>query len=428
MNIPAWLGSQGPIVHLRRRIDAGTVVPFVGAGLSKEFGFPSWQALVDRLRARARAAVNTSLARQEAPRDPLLAVEYLRMVLGEDAYLDELRATFALDAAKRAAIDASPLSHALRDLRCMVWLTTNYDLALEHGLRSGRAGVDSHSWSEEREVNRFIAGRSRRAKRPAVLHLHGKLDVPRDIVLTERDYQQRYWWVAGDRFRLATLFSTRSMLFLGTSLTDEDLKTVLREVRARVRQRWGQHFWVRGVDAATAPAADRDRRDDAVYWREKFGVELIEYPCDGHDHGALVDVLRALGASAPPPEVSAEAAARPEDDPNKGQFGGASEVDGYRLRARFRVYDDAKAWVRVALTVEAPAGEPAPQSVTWFLHPTFEDAVQKSAFRGRRASLSVIAWGAFTVGARVLRPGAAPVALELDLASLPTAPAGFRDR
>jgi hypothetical protein len=435
--VPDWLSTQSSIVHLRHRLDRGGVVPFVGAGISMALGYPSWRQLVERLREQVPAPSNTSISRQGIPSDPQIAVDYLRLVLGEEGYFNALRATFDLDENRKSQIQTSPLFAALQKLPCLVWLTTNYDLALEYALRRPRVGVNSHSWSDEAEINRFILGRESRTKRPAVFHLHGKLDVERDIVLTERDYQQRYWWIAGDRFRLATLLSTRTALFLGTSLTDEDLKSVLREVRARLRQKWGQHFWVRGVRSGTVEWTDAAwRQEQSIFWREKFGVEIVYYPVTAsdapskEDHSALVTVLSTLERDAPqlqyPRTTTSDAA---DQDPNKGAFGGLPEVDGYRLRASFRPFEQSHDLLRVLLSVDTPDDGPKAESVTWFLHPTFDrDQVQTTPLRNGKARLELVAWGAFTVGVQVEVPGRPALKLELDLALASKAPKWFRDR
>jgi hypothetical protein len=428
---PPWLVEQPAVHQLRRQLARGRVVPFVGAGLSMALGFPGWTGFVDVLRRRTEAAdapIRRANVQGGAPHDPLLAVDYLRALLGDEAYHRAIAETFALDGARLAALGNSEVHRALGGLGCILWLTTNYDLALEHALKPAGGRVDSFGWSDEDEVNRFILGRSERRKRPAVVHLHGTVTAPNGIVLTETDYQRRYWWEAGDRFRLAALLSTRSALLLGTSLTDEDFKSVLREVRARLRQRWGQHFWVRGLPIALGDWAERaeDRRRETVFWREKFGVEVIHYPAPGDDHAELATALRAI---APGTEVPAPVGPSPpsKDDPNRGKFGGSPAREGHELRAAFRTVDAARGWVRVSLTVAGPEG--ARGQVRWWLHPTFDPAAEReSPLRNGRAALTFVAWGAFTVGVQVEREGHAPVLLELDLATHPRAPTGFRDR
>lgn len=114
----------------------------------------------------------------------------------------------------------------------------------------------------------------------------------------------------------------------------------------------------------------------------------------------------------------------PDDDPNKGRFGGQAEIGGFRLSARFP-RDDPK---QVPVLLSVKANESALLNLgdyVWFcLHPTFNPEWVKVFFRGRSANLSVRAWGGFTVGAWLPSHG---VELERDLASYEAAPRIIRE-
>lgn len=110
----------------------------------------------------------------------------------------------------------------------------------------------------------------------------------------------------------------------------------------------------------------------------------------------------------------------PDDDPNKGRFGGKSDQGGFRLSASFEETKSPN-WVAINLIVEAdPSIKIGLGAFAWFvLHPTFSPAAIKVTFRGNRACLRIKAWGGFTVGVWIPNPG---VELELDLAQIEDAP------
>lgn len=87
------------------------------------------------------------------------------------------------------------------------------------------------------------------------------------------------------------------------------------------------------------------------------------------------------------------------DDPNRGRFGRKACVGGFNLSARFP--EKSSRFVAVQLSVTAaPSAEMAAGDSVWFcLHPTFNPEWVRVFFRGRTASLTVRAWGGFTVGA-----------------------------
>ncbi|WP_233237851.1 pYEATS domain-containing protein [Bordetella sp. LUAb4] len=107
----------------------------------------------------------------------------------------------------------------------------------------------------------------------------------------------------------------------------------------------------------------------------------------------------------------------PDDDPNKGRFGGEASRGGFHLTASF---ENARGrhLTNVLLTVEADRSENiALGDFVWFiLHPTFSPAMLKVAFRGRRAQLRLQVGGRFTVGVWVPK---AVVELERELSEIP---------
>ncbi len=105
------------------------------------------------------------------------------------------------------------------------------------------------------------------------------------------------------------------------------------------------------------------------------------------------------------------------DDPRKGMFGGRAEdaSRGRRLQANVKYSLDSKTLFAVHLEVVSESGfAPLAGNVTLYLHDTFEPPeISVTAVNGT-ASLDLVAYGAFTVGA-ITSDGAE---LELDLATI----------
>ncbi len=110
----------------------------------------------------------------------------------------------------------------------------------------------------------------------------------------------------------------------------------------------------------------------------------------------------------------------------KGMFGGLSATRSptRALTASVRpVQNDERFEVVLTVTSSDPQ---ATGEVVFFLHNTFSDPTPVVPLDGKGvASLTIYAWGAFTVG--VLMDGGA-TELELDLAQLADAPEAFRQR
>ncbi|KTT69954.1 hypothetical protein NS334_13555 [Sphingomonas endophytica] len=133
-------------------------------------------------------------------------------------------------------------------------------------------------------------------------------------------------------------------------------------------------------------------------------------------------------ASLDGPDAAALAAIVPgehPDDPWKGQFGGESEDAEVRLRGEVEPLQTRPGLYALGIELEGRTREARDRLegtvVTFFLHPTFKRYRRSVVFRKGRARLELVAYGAFTVGAAT----AGGSRVELDLAELPGAPAGF---
>jgi hypothetical protein len=113
-------------------------------------------------------------------------------------------------------------------------------------------------------------------------------------------------------------------------------------------------------------------------------------------------------------------------DPNKGKFGGVSQANGRVLIARIDPRPETPGIYLLTLTVKASTlSNPLQGFVTFHLHPTFRQRIVTRPVDRGEATLVVLTYGAFTVGA-VADEGR--TRLELDLAQHPEATEEFRSR
>jgi hypothetical protein len=107
-----------------------------------------------------------------------------------------------------------------------------------------------------------------------------------------------------------------------------------------------------------------------------------------------------------------------QSDPNKGQFGGAAEANGRRLKAEITpAAGSNSAACKVRFWVEStdPVGNPLTSDVTFHLHPTFGQWANFSLTpENGVAEDTITSWGAFTLAAEA---DDGKTKLELDLAA-----------
>jgi tetratricopeptide (TPR) repeat protein len=280
--------TQALVDAFRRRQG---VIPFVGAGLSVDFGFPLW---TDFLReAAAQAGRRTEVEAALADHDYELAAQHLEASLGKQGLDSLIVSKFA------AAVDAgaAPQSavHLLPELAGGPVITTNFDRVLETVFRSrGRAFDLPPLWGARTQI--ALDGIAEDYS--LLLKLHGDAVHGGDRVLTSGEYERHYGGLEPRTMDinrplpklLERLFASRSVLFLGCSLDHDRTLAVLAGV-ARATETV-PHFAVVEEPASPAELAER------VQFFSSCGLLPLWYPqkC----YGLLRQFLEFLRAQVPP--------------------------------------------------------------------------------------------------------------------------------
>lgn len=403
--------NEAGLARLAAAVSSGQLGVLVGAGLSQSLGYPGWRELIEELSRRAG-----NPGRAESTRDSLLRADLLRKKMGSK-YASALRAIFA-DTNKRARIERSKPHALITRAPFAFFATTNYDLAVEraHESHVGEP-LETVDWTDGPTVNSFLLDRHPMPPKPC-FHLHGVYTRPETVVLTESDYRERYFKSQEHRHRLLMLLFRRQLLFVGFSLRDQDINTLLREQTATFDEWRPRHFAILDYDPEREDEESILARKTELEMR--YSIEPIFFalgpPPDRH--APLVEVLTRATAA-----TSKE---RDPDDPQKGRWGGATSNGGYVIEARVSSravegWYDLRVVVRRKRGLRAEAG-----TVTFHLHDTFEPNTRSVRLSAGRAELELTVWGAFTIGAEVKRQAGGVAALELNLATLRGAPKDFR--
>lgn len=265
-----------------------TLIPLVGAGFSKQASprFHSWTGFLQDL--NHGALQSGYLKKPEANQingllrsgKYLMAAQHLSMAYPADEYLSRLERSFG-----SAGVAPSPAHTALFDLNPPLIMTTNYDKLLENTYAKIHAEAPTvMTYRNADAMQRAMQSGLFFETRPAIFKLHGSIDDPQSIVLTERDYRNLVYGQPGYRMVVSALFLTRTVLMIGFSAEDPELLLTLENHREALK-------YQNNPDFAFLPV----KKDSVVAKRirDDFGVQVIPYtPTRGHRE--VVEFLKFL--------------------------------------------------------------------------------------------------------------------------------------
>jgi SIR2-like domain len=262
--------------RLHTQLDRQSVIPFVGAGLSKPTGFPLWGAFLDGLTVDYTALllqVRAHLAAHEFEE----AAQLLLDRMGSEIFAEALQNAFG----SRIKTLRGPVQ-LLPTLFRRGCLTTNFDYVLNRVY-----DASDHRFRGEFAGARLNEASRRMADEPhCLLRLHGEADSPQGRVLTGAEYAECYGDGGDYREILKLLIANTSLLFLGCSLSVDRTVRTLREIKQAAVVETPRHFAFLPLTEGT----DREAR------RTELGqadIHPIWYPPEDHDQ-AIEDLLISL--------------------------------------------------------------------------------------------------------------------------------------
>lgn len=268
-------------------IDKGQLVLFVGSGLSKLCGLPLWKELaVSLLNFCAEDAncdfsykqVNEILKYIDDERELIsIAKKLLRNTYDSDDVFNRFFYK-KLHTDGRTNKLGKKMQKLLFELSKIVF-TTNADDILDKYLNKENIIVDKDK-----------IGNYKSDFEHKVIHIHGSIKKPMDLVFTTADYLVRY---SSEIFKetITSLFSANSqytVLFIGYGFREMQLLDFLVNVESR-ESRITKTFALNGYYSNQEAIFDVE----SEYYRE-YGVTLISYSKDYKNYYGLIDALEYI--------------------------------------------------------------------------------------------------------------------------------------
>ena len=217
--------------ELKRLISENKVIPFVGAGVSKdvkykngEKAFVNWKELLEILNQKVndenkRNGIEYFLKSKNI--DYLQIADMIEKELASNEFNKKLKEIFDIDFNE---VDTSTLELAktIWELNCKLIITTNYDKVLYHSC----SDANKKFWDIE-SIHEQATSLRDGISHFTIWHLHGHIDNVNNTILTSKKYNELYTVDSSNsRYKgaletLRTTINTKSLLFIGFSLDDE---------------------------------------------------------------------------------------------------------------------------------------------------------------------------------------------------------------
>ena len=244
--------------ELKRSCQRGFVVPFIGAGMSKSAGCPTWKEYLLNLCKPAKLDKGAMLERLEQKGDYEGAMNDLVIALGDARFNRDFESDF------KTKDDISGAVTLLPRLFDGPVITTNFDRVLETVYtRNGNGFVEKVTGRGQ--ANAFF--RAIPAGERYLLKLHGNLDNAAERVLNKAEYDVAYGADGNVSFTnplprvLKRLYCSYGFLFVGCSLVaDRTLQTFMR-VAGEEADCLPHHY---AILEAPSDAASQDRLDAVI--------------------------------------------------------------------------------------------------------------------------------------------------------------------
>lgn len=279
-----------PPPALREAAQLGTLIPFVGAGVSQLAGCPDWPTLATQCldvfvdRGKLSYAAKEQLGRIPNPRVKLSLATELQAVHGVEIPFEALLHPKAREDHENGRRLYSSLSRLGN-----TFVTTNYDRWLDDRLPETPPSILEKSNASTANLTRprkvYFRPEDLTAAHlnepDTVIHLHGSVREPGGMVVTMRQYLSHY---ANDRRSgsenpvltfLEDLFQLKTVLFIGYGLNElEILEYVMLKSRATSGMQ-AKHFLLQGYYRHELELMTGMQR-----YLRACGIELLPYILD----------------------------------------------------------------------------------------------------------------------------------------------------
>lgn len=291
-----------------RQARKSELVPFVGAGVSRALKhrltgqplMPTWREFLERAAAELPSKPSAECVNAIAANNLIEAATIIRRSISKPAWIRLLKRSFEIEP---AIVSSSSLR-----LHRQIWqasrglvITTNYDDSLAWEAPFGAHTLRTYGLEAPVDITSLL---DYSTARPVLWHLHGRIRYPNSIVLASDGYESLYGSDATieRRYRsalisLTVVVATKSLLFVGFSLNDAAIVSVLQDMYVTFNESDKSHYLI-------CQRTEQNEIRDRLTAASLDNVELIVVENFGEP---LTDVLQQLRSTDSTPTATSTA-------------------------------------------------------------------------------------------------------------------------
>jgi hypothetical protein len=296
-----FFGNESAFEGLTNYAKQGKLTAFTGSGVSAPL-YPTWAGLLAQtLDDAIKDGFVTSEDeireyREMLKSDPLELADFLEQVRSEHIFRTRLANTF-----RNSEGLATDTHELISKLNFLGIVTLNYDNGHETAYaKSTNRYANSGKAQDVATLTRWSQGDIFQDQNPPILHLHGDVSDPSQMILTSSDYDRFYAQTLPDAF-ISQLFRSHRLLIIGFGFADPFL-TRLVERTLRHLPSDTRHYALIGrrngetVSSVTRKSFAKKYRIEPVFYQVREGNSANGIT---QDHSDLLILLQSLqGANA----------------------------------------------------------------------------------------------------------------------------------
>lgn len=197
------------LIHIQQASRDNRLVVFVGAGVSRNSGIPTWNELINSMKLELPDELS------DEP-DVLKLAQLYKDSRGHKDYMDRIKEVLLYNKAV-----PNPLHKSILELNPCHIITTNYDNLIEQEI---------HNEFKQYAIVREDKDIPQMVHQNSLVKMHGDY-LTDNIVLTETDYFNYSEKFPLVRAFIQSLFASKLVLFIGFSFVDLNLKMILNQLK-----------------------------------------------------------------------------------------------------------------------------------------------------------------------------------------------------